>query len=294
MVSAVAENVTARMKHAVQGLPDEARYTVICSGAAAVALILTVLLKFAADMGLDNLFVWHPICMVSGFACMSAGYILVAFPRQYFSTDGAVASSVGRRKYVHLSVQVTAMALFFVGVSFIWRNHARMGKSQFGFNNGVWDPLFPNLVHMASGYLVLLLLVFTQLTGGLGRAFGKIPPRPERLGEAPANATTGLLATPAVAVASTESEPDPEEGESCASRLKRISGKVSVRLWYCYSFVYWNHKWFAMAAYLCSVLCILTAPFPPLWGHKMTLFAQGLAVLCAGAVFWARSELAEK
>eukprot|EP00392_Amoebophrya_sp_AT5.2_P013162 g13275.t1 len=141
------------------------------------------------------------------------------------------------------------MLLMFTGVSFIWRNHAKMGKSQFGLNTPV-DPVFPNLIHMYSGYAVLFLFVFVQLVGGLGRAYGGIPPLPRRSG-AGVSDRDPLLVKPALTA----------------------------------------H--FSIAIYLLSLLCILTAPFPPVWTRAPTLLVQGLALATVAGVFWARSNAKE-
>lgn len=187
------------------------------------------------------------------------------------------------------------MLLMFTGVSFIWRNHAKMGKSQFGLNTPV-DPVFPNLIHMYSGYAVLFLFVFVQLVGGLGRAYGGIPPLPRRSG-AGVSERDPLLVKPALSASQhqpeVEQSPDGEEAENTNSPIavaRRVKSFFTERF---YPFVYWNHKHFSMAIYLLSLLCILTAPFPPVWTRAPTLLVQGLALATVAGVFWARSNAKE-
>ncbi|CAD7932651.1 unnamed protein product [Amoebophrya sp. A25] len=252
----------------------QARSSILAAAVCGLLLLLLVVGKLGVDMGYANLFAWHPICNVTGFLFMSAGYVLVAVPRMRFGSENT-------RKYLHLSV----------GVSFIWRNHAKMGKSQIGYNGGQWDPFLPNLLHMLSGYTLLALLIVPQLAGGVGRAIpSAMPPLPSKL-EWPswsfeekqaADAERGLLTTPAISAGG-----DGEKKGTAAAVMRKVGSFVKCL----YGVAYWRHKNMALVIYSLCVLCLLTAPWPPTWGFASSMTMKTLSLMTATAVLLARSGL---
>ena len=116
-----------------------------CTSGFVVLVVFTVM---ASDVGLSNIFTWHPVLLSLAFLmCMNEG-LLVYFKGKL---DGE-AREVSR--YWHGRYMLMAALLSFGGYLAIYISHVKQNHSQFA----VGHPLI-NQVHVILGYFILVLVL---------------------------------------------------------------------------------------------------------------------------------------
>ena len=130
-----------------------------CTSGFVVLVVFTVM---ASDVGLSNIFTWHPVLLSLAFLmCMNEG-LLVYFKGKL---DGE-AREVSR--YWHGRYMLMAALLSFGGYLAIYISHVKQNHSQFA----VGHPLI-NQVHVILGYFILVL-VLLQSCVGAAKYFGSL------------------------------------------------------------------------------------------------------------------------
>ena len=120
--------------------------------------ILIIFSAMAADVGLSNIFCWHPILLSMAFLLYMNEGLLVYFNNN--KTDRAVS------RYWHGRYMLLATLFSIGGYIAIYISHARENHSQFGIGHA-----FINALHVWIGYLVLLLMLLQSFVG-MSKYFG--------------------------------------------------------------------------------------------------------------------------
>ena len=121
--------------------------------------ILIIFSAMAADVGLSNIFCWHPILLSMAFLLYMNEGLLV-----YFNNNNKTDRAVSR--YWHGRYMLLATLFSIGGYIAIYISHARQNHSQFGIGHA-----FINALHVWIGYLVLLLMLLQSFVG-MSKYFG--------------------------------------------------------------------------------------------------------------------------
>ena len=126
-------------------------WVITCTSGFAVMIILGVM---ASDVGLSNVFTWHPILLSLAFLMFMNEGLLVYFNGKLEQTDRSIS------RYWHARYMFVASMLAIGGYICIYISHAKTNHSQFGIGHH-----FINALHVWIGYLVLVLMLLQTLVG---------------------------------------------------------------------------------------------------------------------------------